>query len=78
MTMTESNNNEIIQLKVHWFGDPEDDETTAEALKVCSYFHTGRDIRHLAEKAVEAKRRHRARSNTMHRALTQRSCPPQV
>ena len=67
MTKTQVDSHSIP--RIHWFGDPEDDETTEEALLVCSYFHTLHDICSLAAAANEAKHARKSRATAAKRAL---------
>lgn len=69
MNMPESTNKDTVNQRIHWFGDPDDDETSAEALQVCNYFHTGNDISLLAATAQEAKQKRRIRADAFRKTL---------
>lgn len=69
MNMTETHVKSHSIPRIHWFGDPEDDETTKEALQVSSYFHTAHDIALLAAASKEAKSARKARANAAKRIL---------
>lgn len=69
MNMTETQVSAHSIPRIHWFGDPEDDETLKEALLVSSYFHTANDIFALASAAKEAKLKRKARSAAAKRTL---------
>lgn len=45
--------------KIHWFGDPADDETSEELLLINKYFGTADDIQELAMAANEGRPRAR-------------------
>lgn len=68
-TMTETHIASHAIPRIHWFGDPEDDETTKESLQVSHYFHTAHDISILATAAKDAKQARKARANAAKRTL---------